>query len=117
MDTNKIKTQSSLNISNEVVSTIAQNTINEIEGVYSLSTLPIKYGVLKTPTAAKPVRIQVSSEAAQIDLAIIVDMNHKIKEVCEQVQLLVKDAVQNMTGITVSKVNVFVTGVHIGGQQ
>lgn len=117
MDMNKSKTQSSLNISEEVVATIAQNVIKEINGVHSLSTLPIKYSVLTTPSVAKPVRINLISDTAQIDLAIIVDMNHKIKDVCEQVQATVKDEVQNMTGIAVSKVNVYVTGVHVVNEQ
>ncbi len=113
MDTNKTKTQSSLNISEEVISTIAKNTIKEIDGVYSLSTIPTKFSVLTTTGVAKNVKIELSSETAQIDIAIVVDMNHKIKDVCEQVQTTLKDAIQNMTGIAVSKVNVFVTGVHI----
>ncbi len=116
MDTNKTKTQSSLSISNEVVSSIAQNAIKELEGVFSLSTLPVKYNVLSTPSA-KSVRIEVSSDTAHIDIAIVVDMNYKIKDVCEQVQATVKSAVQNMTGIAVSKVNVFVTGVHVLQEQ
>jgi uncharacterized alkaline shock family protein YloU len=116
MDMNKSKTQSSLNISEEVVATITQNVIKEINGVHSLSTLPIKYSVLKTPVA-KSVRINLASDTAQIDLAIVVDMNHKIRSVCEQVQEKVKDEVQNMTGIAVSKVNVYVTGIHIINEQ
>lgn len=113
MDTNKTKTQSSLNISEEVISTIAKNAIKEIEGVYSLSTIPAKFSVLKTTGVAKTIKIELSSETAQIDIAIVVDMNHKIKDVCERVQTTLKDAIQNMTGIAVSKVNVFVTGVYV----
>ncbi|WMJ23028.1 Asp23/Gls24 family envelope stress response protein [Paludicola sp. MB14-C6] len=117
MDTNKSKTQSSLNISEEVVSIIAQNVIKEIDGVHSLSILPSKYSVLTTPSVAKSVKINLASDTAQIDIAIVVDMNHKIKDVCEQVQVTVKDQVQNMTGIAVSKVNVYVTGVHVVNEQ
>lgn len=112
MDMDKSKTQSSLKISDEVVRSIVKNSIAEIDGVASLSFLPMKYAVT-TRASAKSIRIEYHSEAAVLNLAIIICMNHKIKPVCEQVQQIVKDAVQNMAGIAVSKVNVYVTGVHI----
>lgn len=117
MDTNKTKTQNSLNISDEVLSTIAQNAIKEIAGVFSLAMIPVKYSVLTTPVNGKSIKIEFNSGTAQIDIAIVVNMDYKIKDVCEQVQTNIKDAVQNMAGITVSKVNVFVTGVHIESQE
>lgn len=112
MDTIKSKTQSSLNISEAVISTIAKNAIKEVDGVFSLSILPAKYSVFSSGVD-KSIKIELSAETAQLDIAIVVDMNYKIKDVCERVQTKLKDAIQNMTGIAVSKVNVFVTGVHV----
>lgn len=117
MDINKTKTQSSLKISEEVVSTIAKTAIKEIDGVSSLSTLPIQYNKLKTQVSPKAVRAELLSDTAKLDIAIVVKMNHRIKDVCEEVQTAVKDAVQNMASITVSKVNVFVTGVAISTKE
>lgn len=113
MDLAKFKTNSSLNISNEVVSTIAKNAIKEIDGVFALSIIPVKYTMWTTPTAVKAVKIYMTAETAQVDIGIVVNISYKIKDVCEQVQNAVKDAIQNMAGIAVSKVNIFVTGVNI----
>lgn len=106
-------TQSSLHISEEVISTIADETIKEIDGVYGLSNLPVKVGVFTTPSAVRPVKIIFSGDVAQVDIGIVVNLNYRLKDVCEQVQNAIKDTVQNMTGITVSKVNVYVAGVHL----
>lgn len=112
MDTNNNKIQSSLNISDEVVSTIVKNSLTEIEGVHSLSVLPAKCN-MAAAASAKAINIKYCSDAIEINIAIIVSMNHKIKIVCEQVQQTVKDTVQNMTGVAVSKVNVYVTSVYV----
>ena len=42
---------------------------------------------------------------------IMVRYGYKIPQLCEKVQENVKSSVQNMTCITVSKVNIVVTGV------
>lgn len=115
MDTIRSKTQSSLNISDEVVASIARNSIAEIDGVHSLSALPPKYNFAAAATS-QSIGIRYNSDSAEINIAIIVSMNHKIKTVCEQVQQSVKDSIQNMAGVPVSKVNVFVTGVHVENQ-
>ncbi len=113
MDKITASTQSSLHISEEVLATIANEVIGETDGVFALSNLPVRVTVLTAPSAAKPVRISINAGVAQIDVGIVVNLNYRLKEVCEQVQASIKDAVQNMTGIAVSKVNVFVTGVHV----
>ena len=53
---------------------------------------------------------------AQLDIGIVAEFGYRLREVCEQVQNAVKNSIQDMTGTAVSKVNVFVTGVHLPGQ-
>ena len=48
---------------------------------------------------------------AEITVGIVVLYGHKIPAVCSKVQENVKNAVQNMAGVTVSKVNVVLVGV------
>lgn len=117
MDTQNTQTQSSLNISEEVVAAIVQNATREIDGVFSLSPLNSKSGIFGSASKGKSIKISLSAEAAQIDLAIVIKLNYKIKDVCETVQTTIKEAVQSMTGIAVSKVNVFVAGIHITGDE
>ena len=72
----------SLKISQEVLATIANFASEELDGVVSLAN---------TYTPIK--------------------YGANIPEVAETLQKTVKDAVQNMTGITISKVNVHVAGI------
>ncbi|MFZ2538290.1 MAG: Asp23/Gls24 family envelope stress response protein [Oscillospiraceae bacterium] len=116
MDINTHNTQTSLNISEDVIKTIASEVIKELPSIYSLSNLPAKLSLLTTPATAKPVKIAFVSDSAHIDLGIIVNMNYKIKDVAEHLQIAIKDAIQDMTGITVSKVNIYVTSVHINSE-
>lgn len=112
MDINTNKTQSSLNISEDVVIKIANEVIKELPGIHSLSNLPAKLSLLTTPATVKPVKIAFVSDSVHVDVGVIVDMNYKIKDVTEHLQEEIKHSIQDMTGITVSKVNIYVTGVH-----
>ena len=95
--------QSSLHISQSVVETIVTETIREIDGVYALSALRERGAVI--------VRTAFTGEAVQIDLVVTLKLSVKLREVCEQIQQAVKDAVQAMAGVAVSKVNIYVAGV------
>jgi uncharacterized alkaline shock family protein YloU len=48
-----------------------------------------------------------------IDLSIIVEYGCKIHEVCKNIQNKVREAVEQMTGMTASEVNVSVVGVNV----
>ncbi|MPN34009.1 hypothetical protein SDC9_181501 [bioreactor metagenome] len=61
----------------------------------------------------KPVDVELTEEVAVITVSILVQYGYRIPVVSEALQKNVKAAVQNMTGITVSKVNVIVTGVAV----
>lgn len=102
-----------LKVSNDVIIKIAELAACEITGVASedgklmVSQSPIGLGTF----LGSPVRVSVSKEAAVIDLSIITEQGSKAVNVASAVQASVKSAVQNMTGITVSKVNVNVVGI------
>lgn len=99
-----------LKVSNDVIIKIAELAACEITGVASLDG---KLMVSQSPIGflGSPVRVSVSKEAAVIDLSIITEQGSKAINVASAVQASVKSAVQNMTGITVSKVNVNVVGI------
>ena len=59
----------------------------------------------------------VYKRQAQIDLYVNLLYGYKIKEVAEEIQKQVKSMVQNMTGITVSKVNIKVTGIVVDSEE
>lgn len=107
----------SLNISHDVIATIAKQTVMEIEGVTGLANFPatIKDLMYKN-TAAKSIIITLADEVAVIDISIVVAFGYNVKDVSEKAQMQIKDAVQNMTGITVSKVNVYIANVDFDNQ-
>lgn len=58
-----------------------------------------------------PVRIIQDGDDLDISIYIVIANGKKIQPVAEDVQKVVKDAVQNMTGKLVSKVNVIIASV------
>ena len=102
----------SLQISTDVIAKIARLAALEIEGVKSVScgNSPVK-GFFAKVNIHKPVEVELTDEVAQITVNVMMRYGYRIPSVCEALQKSVKAPVQNMTGITVSKVNVVVTGV------
>ena len=100
-----------LKISREVIATIARYAAMEIEGVASLPSFATNLkGILKKQSP-KAVSIDLSDDVAVIDIHINVKSGVNIPALAEKLQLSVKEAVQNMTGIAVSRVNVIVAGI------
>jgi len=101
-------------ISEEVLSSIAVNAAKDVEGVSSFSNRPvdvistIKKGSLKVMS---PVRIVQNGEDISVSIYLNIEPNRKIKTVAQNVQTNVKEAIQNMTGRLVSKVNVIIAGI------
>ena len=52
-----------------------------------------------------------ANDVAEIDVNLIVKYGCKVPSVCKNVQEAVKTNVQNMTDVTVSKVNIVVAGI------
>ncbi len=104
----------SLQISTDVIAKISRLAALEIEGVKAVScgNSPVK-GLFTKVNIRKPVEVELSDEVAQITVHIIAQYGYRIPVVSEALAQSVKSAVQNMTGITVSKVNVVVTGVAV----
>lgn len=105
------KPTGSLRISKEVIATIADAAAREIPGVADLvNSTDITGWVLKRQTA-RPVAISLVDDMAVIDVSVILKNSSKLQEVSEKIQANIKETVQSMTGITVSKVNVYIAGV------
>jgi uncharacterized alkaline shock family protein YloU len=102
-----------LRISRDVIATIASVAATEVEGVQGLATAPVDFkGMLsKRRMIPKPVSIALSDDIAVIELHLILRQDARIPQVSERVQQAVKEAVQNMTSIAVSRVNIVVAGI------
>ncbi len=109
------KVTGTLKISEDAIIRIAESAAAEIKGVAlsatnKLAVLSPKAGVGES--FITPISIKLHSDYVSIDISIIVSATAKASEVAKSVQNNVKSAVQSMTGITVSKVNVTVAGIH-----
>ena len=114
MEVTSSNEKGNLVISEDVISSIAVNAAKDVEGVSSFSNRPvdvfstIKNGSLKVMS---PVRVNQSGEDISVSIYLNIEPNKKIKEVAQNVQQNVKEAIQNMTGRLVSKVNVVIAGI------
>ena len=101
-----------LKISREVIATIARYAALEIEGVDSLASFATNLkGWLLKKQSAKPIGIDLSDDVAVIELPVNIKAGVNIPETAEKIQSAVKEAVQNMTGIAVSRVNINIAGI------
>ncbi|MGL5972545.1 MAG: Asp23/Gls24 family envelope stress response protein [Oscillospiraceae bacterium] len=101
-----------LKISENVIETIAKLATLEVDGVDSLANINqgIK-GFITKKYLEKPINIEMIDGVANITVSINVKQGISIPELSYKVQQTVKDSIQNMTSITVSKVNIFIAGV------
>ncbi len=103
----------SVNISEDVVASIAALAVSEVEGVGGLaSSIGLDIAeLLGKKNLAKGIKITMSDDAVSIDAFVIVRYDFRIPEVGSAVQDTVATAVESMTGLKVSDVNVHVTGI------
>lgn len=109
MVNNEKHTAGSIRVSEEVLIKIAETAACEIEGVAVVNN-----HLMPPSTMSKfrgPVRVRANGGSAAIKFDIAVIEGHNAVKVAEDIQRSVKSAVQNMTGFTVTKVDVNVAGV------
>lgn len=102
-------------IADEVVSTVAGLAAIDVDGVSSMSggwgtELVEKLG---RKNFGKGIKVEVSNQETKIDIFVVIDYGYEIPKVAETVQKEVKTAVETMTGLTVTAVNIHVVGVAI----
>jgi len=102
-----------IRIADEVVSTVAGLAAVEVEGVANMSG---GWGTdlverLGRKNLGKGIKVESSGDQTSIDIFIIIEFGYAIPKVAENVQREVKQAVETMTGLTVTAVNVHVVSV------
>ena len=100
-------------IADEVLAIIAGIAATEVEGVHSMdggwsgqfiSKLGIK-------DLARGVKVQVREGEVKVDLSLNMEYRYAIPKVSDLVQDKVSASINNMTGLTVSEVNIRISGV------
>ena len=103
----------SLQISTEVIAKIARCAALEVEGVAEVScgTQNKKLKDLLEASIQPPVAVEMRDGTAELTLHLIMASGARIPAVAEKVQENVKSAVQNMTSVTVNRVNLVIAGL------
>lgn len=101
-------------IADEVVAIIAGLAATEVEGVSSMAgnitnELVSKLGM---KNLSKGIKVDVRENVVKVDVALNICFGYAIPEVSVKVQEKVKSAVENMTGLEVSCVNVRIAAVN-----
>lgn len=85
-------------ISETVVAHIASIAVTEVEGVVNLAGNSTK--------TAKGVKVEIKNGNVVVDIAVAIKYGYHIPEISQKLQSKVKSAVENMTGLSCSNVNV-----------
>ena len=104
----------SLQISTEVLGKIARCVALEVAGVAEVSCGSQNRKVkdfLERANVQSPVTVEMRDGTAEITLHLVVAFGARIPSVAEKVQENVKTAVQNMTNVTVSRVDLVIAGL------
>ena len=104
-----------IKISNDVIAVIAGVAVSEVNGVAGMAG-GFAGGISEVfsgkKNLAKGIKVDATEKNAKIDVNIIVEYGARIPDVAFEIQNRVKKAVENMTGLQVSEVNVHVQGVN-----
>ena len=111
----KKKELGEVRIASDVVAAIAALAATEIDGVYSMdgNITNELIGKLGMKNLSKGVKILMEGGIVRVDMMVVVNYGYSIPEVSEQVQERVGQQIENMTGLSVSEVNVRIAGVKL----
>ncbi|MDR1465842.1 MAG: Asp23/Gls24 family envelope stress response protein [Oscillospiraceae bacterium] len=106
-------------ISDEVLAAIAMTAARDIEGVSAILPRPADVARLFHPNdvASRYVKVISAENDVKIQMSLRIQSGLRISSVAGAVQRAVKNAIQNMTGHTVSRVNLNVEGAEFPAQQ
>ncbi len=106
-----IENDENIKIANDVVASIAGVAVSEVPGVYGMSGGITEIFGKKSLT--RGIKVDVGEKETKIDVNIIVEYGVRIPDVAFQIQNRVKKAVEAMTGLNVSSVNIHIQGINI----
>jgi len=112
--------QGNTTIADGVVQKIAGLAAREVSGVYALGGGAARaFGALReripgaSQTAGQGVSVEVGEKQAAVDLDIVTEYGAPIAEIARSVRRNVVNAVEGMTGLQVTEVNIAVNDIHL----
>lgn len=108
------KDGNTVQISEDVIASIAAMSMKDIKGVCAVGT-SMKNGLMEKlgwEDLAKGVNVEVLEDGVIVDVVISVNFDKKIMEVSKEVQEKIQTTIKDMTDMDVIAVNVRVAGVN-----
>lgn len=109
----EVSTIGEVMIADDVIATIAGLAATEVEGVSAIqgNVTNELVGKLGMKNLSKGIRIKVEEDGVSVDLSILMCYGYSIPKTCKEVQEKVKNAIENMVGLSVEVINVHIVGV------
>ena len=106
----------SIQIDPEVIAMYAGTTAVECFGIVGMAAVSMKDGLvklLKRESLTKGINVTIRDNAISIDFHVIVSYGVSILAVTDNLIESVKYKVEELTGVTVEKINIYVEGVRV----
>lgn len=103
-------------IDNEVIARIAGLSAVECYGVVGMASINMTDGLVQLllgENLTKGIKVELDENKVTLNLHIIVEYGTKISAIADNLISTVKYRVEDMVGLDVEKVNVFVEGVRV----
>lgn len=110
----QVQTNGSVMISEDVVATIIEHAIGEVEGVIGLSTKPGAdiAELIGKKNWGRGMKIAISeNNELSVDCNVIVAYGQSVVAVAKAIQDAICSALESMTGVKVASVNVNICGI------
>lgn len=106
----------SIQIEPEVIALYAGTTAVECFGIVGMAAVSVKDGfarLLKRESLTKGINVAIRENVISIDFYVIVSYGVSILAVADNLMESVKYKVEDLTGMTVEQINVYVEGVRV----
>jgi uncharacterized alkaline shock family protein YloU len=95
-----------------VLVTIAQLTALNVEGVAFMAPTPSGMNRILHRDTGEGVRIEIDENSVSVELYLILTSGVNVRDVCQKVQAEVADAIEQMVGMDVERIDVHVHDIH-----
>lgn len=109
------ETLGTVKIADDVVAMIAALAATEVDGVAAMNGNVANEFLSRVGVKglAKGVRVDILNKKVKVELAVTVEYGFNIPATCQSVQNKVKSAIENMTGLEVTDVNIRIAGINM----
>lgn len=112
MSTNNNEKIGSVRIATDVVPLIAALAAQDVEGVAPIQDKKNSSLKINTRRTTKGIKVDIKGKKVKIDMSIGIIFGYQVPEISSQVQSSVKTAIETMTNLEVTDVNVRIVSVN-----